>query len=603
MTTLRQSTAIIFWIIIVSFVGLIVVEWGMDYTQTSSTKRSDVVGVINGQTIPLKQFQEMVRNAARQEERREERGDDSRLIREVWDSLVRDVLVRQEIERLGILVTDKEVAYFTRTQPPEAVQAQPAFQTDGKFDLGKYGQFLIDPSTHADPNNKAFLMDVERMIRSQLLEYKLQRMLVETVRMTPAQVHEYYTEQNEKAKVEYAVAPADAVGDAAVSADEAELQAYYDGHREEYRHPEQVRFQYVVIPRQATAADSLRVGQEIGRLRQELLAGEDFAQLAKAVSEDPASAANGGDLGTFGRGRMVRPFENAAFALAAGEVSEPVLTPFGWHLIKVEERLQEAGEEKVRARHILLRFKASPDTEDQLRAQAEEFRKRAEGQSFETAAQSLSLEVRDSGFVNKGMIAPGLGQGSAWLINSFLGVDPGTISQLGGNEQGFWVAQLEEHRTEGVASFAEARSAVGQAVLGRKKTEIVAQQLEPVRQQVAGGVDFAQAVSRAGMSVQTPEPFARTEFIPSVGRGTALASAAFRLSPGGLEVVQVPPRGAYLVRLLSRTPVDETSFQSQSGQVAQQYLRQAQNDALQTWFAQIYKSAKIEDNRHHFYTF
>ena len=71
------------------------------------------------------------------------------------------------------------------------------------------------------------------------------------------------------------------------------------------------------------------------------------------MSEDEGSASSGGDLGTFGRGRMVAPFEEAVFALEPGEVSQPVLTQFGWHLIKLEERLEEDGEEKVRARHML----------------------------------------------------------------------------------------------------------------------------------------------------------------------------------------------------------------------------------------------------------
>jgi peptidyl-prolyl cis-trans isomerase D len=600
MTTLRQSTAIIFWIIIVSFVGLIVVEWGMDYTQTSATKRSDAVGVINGETIPLKRFQEMVRNAARQEDRRQDRGDDARLIREVWDSTVRDVLVRQQIENMGIQVTDKEVAYFTRTQPPEVVQAQTAFQTNGTFDPAKYAQFLSDPATHADPNNQGFILWVEQVIRNQLLEYKLQRMLMETVRMTPAQVRQYYLDQNEKVRVEYVFAPADAVSDAAVSVDDAEAQAYYQEHADEFRHPDQVRIAYVFIPRVATAADSARVGQEVQRLRQELVDGEDFAGLAKAVSEDPNSAANGGDLGTFGRGRMVKAFETAAFALVPGELSPPVQTPYGWHLIKVEERVQEQGEEKVHARHILLRYKASPDTEEQLRTQGEDFRRRAEGQGLEAAAQALGLEVRDSGWVNKGSAVPGLGTGSASLVNSMYDAEPNTISQLGGNEQGFWVAQVKEKRAAGLAPLDQARTAVEQAVRLRKKTEAAAQQLEPLRPQVA---HLAAAAARLGLQVQTPEPFARADYVPSVGRANAFVGAAFRLPVGGSEVVQVPPRGAYLIHVLDRPPVDETKFQSQSNQVAQQYLRQAQSEALQAWFAQIYKAAKIEDSRHLFYTF
>ncbi|HJQ32625.1 MAG TPA: peptidylprolyl isomerase [Pyrinomonadaceae bacterium] len=89
-------------------------------------------------------------------------------------------------------------------------------------------------------------------------------------------------------------------------------------------------------------------------------AGEDFAKLADEFTEDPSGKGRGGDLGWFGRGQMVKPFEDAAFALKPGEVSGVVESQFGFHIIKLEERRGEGGAEEVHARHILLRFNHAP---------------------------------------------------------------------------------------------------------------------------------------------------------------------------------------------------------------------------------------------------
>lgn len=597
MTSLRQHTAIVLWVVIFSFVGLIFIEWGADFSSTSMQSANEAVGLINGRTIGVEQFREALRNAARMEQSQGRQGQDGQLVGEVWDALVKDMLTSQEIERLGVQVTDKELAYYTRTQPPREVQGFAAFQTEGKFDLGKYNQFLSDPRTYADPANKSFVVQVENLIKNQLLNYKLQRLVTEAVQISPAEVRQFFTDHQEKVRVEYVFAPGNKVKDSEVSVSPAELDAYYQEHLSEYQHGDQARMSYVVLPRLPSARDSLRVGQDIAQLRQEIVQGADFAELAKSLSEDPGSAPNGGDLGTFGRGRMVKSFEDVAFALKPGEVSEPLLTQFGWHLIKNEEHLTTNGEEQVHARHLLLKFSPSAETEDELRTRIDTLKAAAEKQGLEAAAQAAGLEVRDSGFVGKGMPVPGLGEGSAWMVNHFVQNPTGEVAQ-GGNEQAFWVAQSKGSRTKGTASLDDVRQQVERAVLNQKKAERAGQTLQALRAQAAGGL--TQAATALGLEAHTTEPFARADQVPGIGRSNAFVKAAFRLQPGQLSEVVTLPRGAYLIRLVEKIPADETNFQATSKQLADQLLRQRQGEALQIWFDRLYANAQIEDNRPHF---
>lgn len=595
MTTLRQNTAIVLWIVIFAFIALIVIEWGADFSRTSQ-KSAESVGVVNGRAVGLEEFRQALRNAARMEQSQGRKVQDDQLVGEVWDSLVRELLAAQEIERLGIQVSDKELAYYTRNQPPREVQAINAFQTDGKFDINKYNQFLSDPQTYAEPANKSFVLQVENLIHNQLLNYKLQRLVTEGVQASPAEVKQFFLDHNEKVRVEYVFAPGSKVKDSEVTASPAELDAYYQEHLSEFQHGDQVRMAYVALPRQPSANDSLRVAKDAAQLRQEILQGADFAEMAKSLSEDPGSANNGGDLGPFTRGRMVKPFEDVAFALKPGEVSEPVLTPFGWHLIKVEEhKTNEQGEEEVRARHILLKFSASAETEDALRARIEAVKEAAKAKGLEAAAQEAGLEVRDSGFVGQGRQVPGLGEGSAWLVNLFLQHPSGEVAQ-GGNEQSYWLAQSKASRSKGTASLDDVRQQVERAVLNQKKAERAGQLLQGLR----GQANWVQAAAALGLEARTTEPFARADQVPGVGRNNAFVKTAFQLQPGQVSEVVTLPRGAYLLRVVEKIAADESRFQATAQQLAGQVLRQRQNEALQIWFDRLYANAKIEDNRHHF---
>ena len=599
MTRLRERTAIVLWVVIFSFLGLIVIKWGANFSPKRQRGGGTTVGVVNGRKISLQEFQNALRNAAQRQNRKENR-DESQLVGQVWDSLVRDIILKQEMKRLGIQVGDREVAHYTRTQPPPAVRKIEAFQTDGKFDPQKYQQFLTDPKLVGDPRNRAFVMQVERMMREQLLNYRLQRLLMEEVHVTPADVRDFCARKHEKVEVEYLFAPSRSVAQDDIDVSDADIEKYYAEHEEDFRHPDQVRLSYVYFPKIPTAADSASVAEDIASLREELMSGEDFAELAKSASEDPGSADKGGDLGTFGRGRMVKPFDDAAFALQPGEISPPVKTRFGWHLIKVEERLNEGGEEKIHARHILLRFKPSRKTEDALMDRAQEFRDQAEKEGFEEAAAAANLGVRDSGFLRRGAMVPGLGQGTAWMVNLLFDADPGTVTRVGGNDHALWVACQKETRKAGVAPLDEVRERVVRAVTREKKAAVAAAKLAAVRD-TAVEKGMKAAAAEAGLPVRSPEAFSRADPVPGLGGAGVFSEAAFSLDPGEVsDVVKDPSRGAFLIKLLKRIPMDEEAFQAEKDQIRQQLLSRKREEVLQNWFAAVFNAADIEDYRHEF---
>jgi peptidyl-prolyl cis-trans isomerase C len=169
------------------------------------------------------------------------------------------------------------------------------------------------------------------------------------------------------------------VVEAKAAVTDEDLKKYYDDHRDQFKQPEQVRASHVLILVPAGSTDDVKKEKKakIDATRERLVKGEDFAVVAKEVSEDPGSAAQGGDLGFFGRGMMVPEFEKAAFSLKAGEISEVVTTQYGHHILKVTGN-KPAGEIPLEeAREQLRQFLVQQKSETVAEAQIAELRQAA----------------------------------------------------------------------------------------------------------------------------------------------------------------------------------------------------------------------------------
>ncbi|HHI96782.1 MAG TPA: hypothetical protein ENJ96_02925 [Thermodesulfatator atlanticus] len=160
---------------------------------------------------------------------------------------------------------------------------------------------------------------------------------------------------------------------------EEEVKAYYEKHREKYQEPRAVRARHILIevPQGATPEQEKEALKKAQRLRERILKGEDFAKLAQKYSADPGTKEKGGELGFFTQGQMVKEFEEAAFRLKPGEISEPVRTPFGYHLIQVEEvkeaKQRSFAEVKDRVREDLIQAKEEAALNKALKELAQKY--------------------------------------------------------------------------------------------------------------------------------------------------------------------------------------------------------------------------------------
>lgn len=619
------------WIVIISFVGWLGFELGYGGGRRGGTNPE--VGQIAGVPIYWTDFRQDISDL-RDYQRRQTNVpmDDFDLDEQVWQQNVRRIILKQAIAQMNIVVTPDEVAQEMVSNPPSGFEKVPEFQrADGRgFDRDKYRQFLatITDQRWFQITGVSFKY-YESQVRFEVQVRKLQEAIEDGGWITEAALRQAYVDQNEKVKLRVIAAPISLVPDTMVKVSEEEVRQDYQTSLREYKQPARAKLTYVLIPKRASAADSLRAINEIRDIRHQLSEGADFDELARRFSEDEETGHEGGKLGTFGRGTMVAEFDSVAFSLKPGEISDPVHTRFGWHVIKVERRVEdtawherwdrlkarmkmvppEAGTPKdsVEARHILIRDNApGVETLDSLQTMAESLT--ASGPRFAERAAELHLTPETTPWFTRDVLYPiqSVRDPLRRLVRwAFVG-EIGTVASPASTEEYLVVARLADRRKEGPQPLEEVRDGIEAKLRLRKRVDIAAGWLAPVAAKVAQGQTMDQAVLGTDFEVIDLGPFSRSQYLPEVEAGAwdGFTGAAFALTrPGQTSgVVKVDERGAYLMTLVERT-LDWTAFEGQRESLRQRLVRQRRQSLFADWELYAREAAKIEDYRDQFYTY
>lgn len=332
---------LIFGIIILVFV-VFFGPGGQSCTDLGSGQSVTWAAKVDGKEIPLKDFRSEYDALYRQYQAQMGENFDPKLAQQMGirtsaiDRLVTRKLLIEQAKKMGIAVTDEEVA--------KAIREEPAFQKEGHFDFATYREALrawqgISPARFEDS------------IRENLLVGKVISQMKLSAKVSDDEIRTAFEREGDRASVAFVrLAAKDLEGEVAVSDDEAKAHlATEDGKKRvadeyeakawRYKTPKRVRAQHILVKveEDAPEAEANAAEEKILAARKEIEGGADFGEVAKRVSEDQGTKEKGGDLGLFGPGSMVKPFEDAAMAMEPGAVSDPVRSRFGYHLIKVNE--------------------------------------------------------------------------------------------------------------------------------------------------------------------------------------------------------------------------------------------------------------------------
>jgi peptidyl-prolyl cis-trans isomerase D len=592
---MRSAAKYIWLFIVIAFVGGFLLVQTSGLLGRTPVTPTTPVAVVNGHEILyneyVQRYQNEIQNAQQSGGRTLSEDDIRRIQNATFDRMVMDVLLQQEYERRGIVVTNEEIQQYAKFSPPPWLQGSPELQTDGRFDMQKYQRLLS--SSYA--KQSGVLASLEQYYRGEIPRQKLLDQIASGIYVTDAELWRIFRDQHDSAQVSF-VAFRPQADSSAKSISDADLRAYFDKHKEEFRRPGRAVLSVVEIPRVVSPADSAAVREHAVALRNEILGGTKFEDVAKRESADSVSGAQGGDLGRGGKGRFVAPFEQAAYALKVGEISQPVLTQFGYHLIRLDERKGDT----VALHHILLRIQPSDSNQARIDRKADDLSKTAanseQGAKLDTAAKKLGLSVlkvvalEDEPASYQGRLIPSV---SAW---AFGGAHAGETSELFDSETGYYLARLDSISEGGDPRFENVRETVRQQVAREKALD----RLMPSAQKVAdaaaaSGLEAAAAQQK--LEVQHSPMFTRGTFVPGLGQFNEAIGTAFGLP---VQAVSAPVRtadGIFVLRVDRRVQADSAEWLKQVPAQRQARMQQLQQQRVQMYLQDVRQSAKIDDRR------
>jgi len=596
MQAFRNTAKPIIVILTVAFVGWLVFDLsglsggGGLLTQTS-------VGRIEGQSVEVRAFQEAVQAAIENEQR--STGNSlgiegvARVRDQVWEQFITATLLQREYDRRGIGTSSAEIADAIRNIPLQEMMQNPDMLSDGQFDPVKYQRWL------GSAVGQQYIPLLESRYRDEILRSKLFRSLVADVSVSDPALWERYRDEHETAKVGILrLDPATSVPEAEIQVSSAEVDTWYRENRQNFEQSKRVWLSFVSLPRHTIASDSAAALARAVAVREELVNGAPFAEVAARESSDQTTAAQGGDLGEWTRGQFDSAFQAAADVLPLNTTSEPVLSSFGYHLIQVTSRTGDT----FTGRHILIPIEVTGAHRDQLDAQADSLEAlgadRLDGAALDTVARVLNLNIGQSGRVIEGQqviagaeVVPDAG---VWAFQAQVGETSPVIE----SESSYHVFRVDSTGAAGVPPLDRIRGEVEAAVRASKRTAAAAAIAAEIRRAAEAGTPLSRLAAERGLDYSEPEPF--TRLAPLV-ETAELNGAAFGTPIGGVSAVVTTPQGVWLVQALDRTPADSAQFAAELPTLRSRELQSLRQLRVQEFMLALRQSAKITDRRAELY--
>jgi peptidyl-prolyl cis-trans isomerase D len=540
---------------------------------------------------------------------------------QILQQMVDERAALAEADRLGITVSDEEVR--------QRILATPAFQENGAF-IGetRYQQLLRmqrPPMTASQ---------FEDNVRRSLAVDKLRSSVTDWLSVADKELEAEYRHRNDKVKLAVVSFTADSLRPQ-VTVSDAEIASHFDAHKDEFKIPEKRKIRYLLLdidamrskivvppadieqaynsnsqqyetPEQVRAShillktegkDDVTVKAKAEELLKKAKAGADFAELAKANSEDEASAKNGGDLDYFGRGRMVPEFDQVAFALQPGQISDVVKTQYGYHIIKVLDRKAATTRPLAEVRQQLsdqLSYERAQTQANDLAAALEKQIKKAA--DLDKVAKERGLTVQESGFFAREEPILGLGPAPEAAGKAF-DMKPNEVAGPLRASRGFVFETMIAKQDPYVPKVDEVKDRVRDELVKVKAREVSRQKAAEIAAKLKAAPDFEKAAKAAGVEAKTTEMIASGAPIPDLGVAPAVDEAAFKLPVGAVSDPIPTDNGTAVIKVLEKKEVTPEEWASSRDRFREELLNERRGRFFSAFMAKAKQKMKIDVNR------
>jgi len=621
-------------VILVAFAAIIIVFvfWGVG--PDGMKKTSDMaVAEVNGETISGQEYVAMYKRqvdyykSILKEQFNDEMAKTLQLKEKALDVLINKRLVLKDAADRGMTVTEAELQDY--------IKGINAFKKDGAFDIETYRRVL--------DANRLTPAEFEQNVRGDMLYSKIYSAIIKDITATDADTREAYRTENRQFSYDYVtINPDNYAGkvqvtdeeakefmkqniasfmeplkvnafyvkadigafEKKVKVDAAEVKEYYEKNLKQFEIPESVAARHILIKTDPAAKDPGKDKEAAKAKAEEILkklrTGEPFVELAKKNSADVSSAGQGGDLGWFQRGQMVKPFEEAAFSLKKDGLSGIIETAFGFHVIQVYDKKETQAaplkEIEGQIRSLITKEKAWKTASDTIVALIKPFTDAKTPAELRKAATERGLKGMETGLITEADRNSEISSVDI-LRDSAFSLRAGDVSRPLQYNQAFYLLKAVKRIDPAAQAFAKAAPVIRKALKVRKADEQAAKAAEELLKKAVEKKDLAAVAKDAGLKVKQTGPFSKeSAFIKKldyfVGDKPKFFEAA-KDAPFYPDVVRVKD-GYAVLKLKDVKEADIAGFEKVSDDIKKGLLAKKQNDAAEKWIKGLREKARIQ---------
>jgi len=618
----KRMKAIVLWLVIIA-VGLSMVIWGVALNLgggSGRTSSNSYAAIVDDHPISIQEFIDAYRQSVRYLKNSTETELDPELMKslgfsqQVLNRLIRGEIIEILAERLGLSVSPEEIR--------RTILRLPGLQDNGKFiGLEQYKVSLARRGLSVET--------FEDDIRYELLANKMTRVLTDSLEISEKELREEFSRRNQTAKVEYALLKKDTFRKQ-VKPDEKDLKTYFDEHKDSYQVKEKRRAEYLLVPTSKILpgvevsedeikaewdrnplpetveaahilflvkdpAEEETVRAKAESVLKQLRNGGDFAALAREYSEDTSSASQGGYLGTFPRGRMVKEFEDAAFSLKPGEISDLVRTPdYGFHIIKVFRHNTPTLESNRNEIINNLRLRKAKEIAKQKAEEASRMAAAEKDLNKISKELDVEAEVKETGLFDQDTNPYSIGISQALRDDIFQIEEVGATGNVVEHALGYAFAKLQEVQQARQGEFEEFESQVKEDYIDSESLELMKAGALKLSEEAIRLKSLKKAARELGLSVETSPDFKIDESPGAdIKDKNAFNAMAFQLDQGAISKPVIMSDSAAVLEVQSRSPFDEEAFEAGKEALHDQMFRSLQESYLEEYFRAF--SEKLEE--------
>ncbi|MDX2479566.1 MAG: SurA N-terminal domain-containing protein [Desulfuromusa sp.] len=617
--------------------GVIILSFVIGYTMLTApsdqgaNQGGDIAARVNGDEISYDTFQSSYSNLYNLYQNIYQGNFDAKLEKQLnlpkqaLQQLVEESLLVQQALQLNLEVTQQELI--------DSIAQYDAFQVAGEFNRDRYLEVL----NYQRMNPEQFEATQRRQLLTQKVRDNLQQgasvsdenlkaafhkendkinlnyvwltpALVESkVKVTEDGLKKFFEQNIEKFRVAEKVSlrylqfdPARYEIEVGVFSDE-ELQRYYRRNLDLFEIKEQIKAAHILlrVPKDADAETIQKRRDFANELRKQLLDGADFAQFAKTHSDDKSNAAQGGDLGTFGRGTMVSEFEDAVFALRPGQMSQVIQTPFGFHIVKVEEYREPGVKPLVDAiEEVKAGLKLEKSRQLAYEKAMDTYNINRKTGDLDAAAADNDLGIKETGLFAANAAIDGIGK-VAEISQVALTLKDGELARPVQTTQGVFLFILKERQASHPPELVKVKPAVEQAYRTEQAQTLAQELADKLLDQAIDKKSLSTAAQSLKLTVEESGEFSRNFgfFIPRIGTSQELAEAAFSLTeeaPIAAKVYTIGDR--FLVASLKKSEVADFAAlpEADRDQLKTRLLAEKKEQIVAEKVKQLLQQAEVE---------